>query len=210
MESSVEPSYFIVYPENAKLVSGEISFRQYSRRKLREFIFAVVLIPVVGAGVLLVFNRIGSNDVCAPYVLIIGFAVLVISKSWGRLNSIRAYRQLEGGQFLDGEIVSSAIYAQSTWQAIDFRRKIYERSTGDGEGLRLSVTYRFQTPEGKSRTGTASALRRDLLWQAQAEYPGMRDVFLKDEDRIHLQEFAPTANTAVKIRYVNDSLFTVM
>jgi len=193
--TSLTPNYFVVYPEHQKLVSGEIGFTQFTRQKLREVILGFAVIPLIGAGILFAFSTFSSSSGCAPYLLIIFVVILVISESSSALNSVLIYRRLESGQYLDGHIVASEFYAQSTGKNMDFR---------------LSVTYNFQTPQGIQHTGRAEVSRRDLLWQAQAEYPGMSDLFLSDEDKKRLQEFAPPPNTPVKVRYVNDTLFSVM
>ncbi len=189
------PNVFVVYPEHQKLVSGEISFAEYSRRKLRRFIVALALIPILAIGILFTFSRFDPSETCTPILLIAVFVILVSSESVSALNSVQIYHRLENGEFLDGHIVASEFYAQSTGKNMDFR---------------LSVVYNFQTSQGIPHTGTAEVSRRDLLWQAQAEYPGMSDLFLSDEDKKRLQEFSPPPNTPVKIRYVNDNLFSVM
>ena len=194
-EVSDKPPYFIVYPENEKLISGEISFEARSRRKL--------LIAVGWSAVVLAIGVVFWNFLLFPTLngresLVFGsiYAALFAIFSGALFREALIDRRLENGQYLNGQIVASKAY----WQSND----------RGGSGFALRIRYRFMTPFGMQLEKSVITRRPDLWKQAPQHYKGVRAAIRRLKHPEELQTLAPEVGTPVKIRYVDDRTYRVM
>ena len=189
------PPYFIVYPENEKVISGEISFEARSRRKL--LIAAGWSAVVLAIGVFFwnfclfpMFN--GTESLVFGSIYTALFAIF----SGGLFREALIDRRLEDGQYLDGQIMASKAY----WQSND----------RGGSGFALRIRYRFMTPFGVQLEKSVKTRRPDLWKQAPQHYKGVRAAIRRLTHPEELQTLVPEAGTPVKIRYVDDRTYRVM
>ena len=150
-EPIIIPPFFIVYPENDKLFSGEISFEQLCHRQILSAIrwFAVAL-AIFLLGWLLDITNSANPTSWAIFLpigifLLIPFRIITSALKWAWI-----YRRFVQGQFLDGEIIHDTGYLHE----------------GRQPGFYLYITYALTTPTGKYIERNLRVLRNDLLGRA--------------------------------------------
>ncbi|MBI1257542.1 MAG: hypothetical protein GC204_08735 [Chloroflexi bacterium] len=194
-EQPIPPEVFIVYPENEKVLSGETSFEARSRRKLLTAAGWSAAVLAIGLSFwnFLLFPMLNDREsLLFGGVYIALFAIF----SGGLFREALIDRRLEGGQYLDGQIVSCEAY----WQSED----------RGGSGFALRIRYRFMTPLGMQLEKRVKTRRPDLWKQAPEHYKGIRAAMRRLKHPEELQALAPKAGTRVKIRYVDERTYRVM
>jgi hypothetical protein len=190
-------NFFLIYRDNAKFVSGEMSFEAGSRRKLLHSFIWIVASLVLGFAAWFLFDANRTELGCVSYWLLIFFILAMLLKTViSDLYSAWIYHGLARGTFLEGEIVISNVF--------------WSRNKGSSGGFQLQVRYVFQTPEGKRLERSAQVQRPDLWQQARKRFKGIRPFSKTPSDIQQLHEIAPPPSTKLKIRYVDDYFFRVM
>jgi hypothetical protein len=183
--------YFLVFPTNRKIASGEMTFIQKSKRQLLGALAFFGLTLVSG---LRLFNihplNTGLTIIIVTFMLSMGiFAFLV---GYSALTT----RRLEAGQFIDGKVVD----CEGFWMRIGRGSKNFW----------LRLTYTFDTPAGTRVERTLTVQRQDLSPGAYKGFLPMIRLILYGEEQQEGLERAPEPGTLLKIRYVDDTTFRVM
>lgn len=191
---TLTPDYFLVYPDNRKVASGEMSFMEKSHGKLRIAVYCFVP-AVVGALVLWLLAATHTTG-GAVAIYLGGLVVILAIYTVVKLREAVVNRRLEDGQFIEGRIVSS---------------KTFWANQGRGGSIfSLKITYSFLSPFGTQIERTISVQRQDLWKQAPESYKGFSATIRRWKHPEELQALAPEAGTPLRVRYVADDMFRVM